>query len=209
MTRPITSRVVPSQSVPISLGPATSASREVPTPISSTANGVTTRPSTMASRCRANPRRAGGSGSSRCGSVSTGGPAGAVGAGGAGAIGGVLGTGAGGGGAANWRAGTGASVVYAGGYGRGAACWPNVSAGAPNGGDVGGCWTGASGVLSAAAGPAAADSTPDEPVQQPPTSPPFGAPAETFGQHAAPRPYPPAETTDAPVPARQLSLIHI
>src|SRR5665648_987687 len=53
--------------------------------------------------------------------------------------------------------------------------------------------------------PAAADSTPDKPVQQPPTSPPFGAPAETFGQHAAPRPYPPAETTDAPVPARQFA----
>ncbi len=53
--------------------------------------------------------------------------------------------------------------------------------------------------------PAAADSTPDEPVKQPPTSPPFGAPAGAFGQHAAPRPYPPAETADAPVPARQFA----
>jgi len=53
--------------------------------------------------------------------------------------------------------------------------------------------------------PAAADSTPDKPVQQPPTSPPFGASAGAFGQHAAPRPYPPAETTDAPAPARQFA----
>ena len=53
--------------------------------------------------------------------------------------------------------------------------------------------------------PAAADSTPDKPAQQPPTSPPFGASAGTLGQHAAPRPYPPAETTDAPVPARQFA----
>lgn len=53
--------------------------------------------------------------------------------------------------------------------------------------------------------PAAADSTPDKPVQQPPTSPPFGASAGTLGQHAAPRPYPPAETTDAPVPGREFA----
>lgn len=53
--------------------------------------------------------------------------------------------------------------------------------------------------------PATADSTPEKPVQQPPTSSPFGASAGTLGQHAAPRPYPPAETTDAPVPARQFA----